>query len=142
MSNITLDLSNEERFETNTFTIDKNITFIFGKNGTGKTTLTNLLKDNATDYEVSVFQGFETVVSESNMLDAVILGKDNVEIDKKSLKKCWDRENKIRCWKNRENISEQPDDPNNLWARYEEKKTEYNNQKDKLDKFLEQQHLR
>lgn len=55
MSNITLDLSNEERFETNTFTIDKNITFIFGKNGTGKTTLTNLLKDNATDYEVSVF---------------------------------------------------------------------------------------
>lgn len=31
MSNITLDLSNEERFETNTFTIDKNITFIFGK---------------------------------------------------------------------------------------------------------------
>ena len=87
MSNITLDLSNEERFETNTFTIDKNITFIFGKNGTGKTTLTNLLKDNATDYEVSVFQGFETVVSESNMLDAVILGKDNVEIDKKIAEK-------------------------------------------------------
>lgn len=137
MSNITLDLSNEERFETNTFTIDKNITFIFGKNGTGKTTLTNLLKDNATDYEVSVFQGFETVVSESNMLDAVILGKDNVEIDKKIAEKNAEIE-KIKSDVERieKNISEQPDDPNNLWARYEEKKTEYNNQKDKLDKFF------
>ena len=108
MSNITLDLSNEERFETNTFTIDKNITFIFGKNGTGKTTLTNLLKDNATDYEVSVFQGFETVVSESNMLDAVILGKDNVEIDKKIAEKNAEIE-KIKSDVERieKNISEQ-----------------------------------
>lgn len=95
------------------------------------------MKDNATDYEVSVFQGFETVVSESNMLDAVILGKDNVEIDKKIAEKNAEIE-KIKSDVERieKNISEQPDDPNNLWARYEEKKTEYNNQKDKLDKFF------
>ncbi len=71
------------------------------------------------------------------MLDAVILGKDNVEIDKKIAEKNAEIE-KIKSDVERieKNISEQPDDPNNLWARYEEKKTEYNNQKDKLDKFF------
>lgn len=62
--------------------IDKNITLYLVK-WYWQDDATNLLKDNATDYEVSVFFGiWKTVVSESNMLDAVILGKDNVEIDK------------------------------------------------------------
>lgn len=60
-----------------------------------------------------------------------------LKLIKKSLKKNAEIE-KIKSDVERieKNISEQPDDPNNLWARYEEKKTEYNNQKDKLDKFF------
>ena len=136
MSNITLDLSNEERFETNTFTIDKNITFIFGKNGTGKTTLTNLLKDNATDYEVSVFQGFETVVSESNMLDAVILGKDNVEIDKKIAEKNAEIDKiQLDIAELETNVTKQPGKPNNLWARHQKKEVKFKKQKDKIEEF-------
>lgn len=36
MTIIDLDLRNEKCFEDDCFSIDKNLTFIFGQNGTGK----------------------------------------------------------------------------------------------------------
>lgn len=41
--------------------IRKKITFIFGKNGTGKSTFTEEIKKMTSDYDVSVFQGFRKV---------------------------------------------------------------------------------
>ena len=40
-----VDLSNEELFYEDEINFDKNLNFVFGKNGTGKSTLTKLLKE-------------------------------------------------------------------------------------------------
>ena len=52
-----IDLSTVEVFDSNELEFDKRITFIFGKNGTGKSTLTEELKNlSAAEYEVSTFR--------------------------------------------------------------------------------------
>ncbi len=48
-------------FEDSELELDKKITFIFGKNGTGKSTFTEEIKKMTSDYDVSVFQGFRKV---------------------------------------------------------------------------------
>ena len=94
------------------------------------------MKDNATDYEGSVFQGFETVVSESNMLDAVILGKDNVEIDKKIAEKNAEIDKiQLDIAELETNVTKQPGKPNNLWARHQKKEVKFKKQKDKIEEF-------
>lgn len=81
-----LDLTDVECFakENNKLEIKKNINFIFGKNGTGKSTLTRLIKEQKSDeYDVRIFDGFEGVVGKDNKLNAVVLGEKNNEIDNK-----------------------------------------------------------
>ena len=49
-----IDLSSVNIFEDNELELDKKITFIFGKNGTGKSTITEEIKKLNSDYDVSV----------------------------------------------------------------------------------------
>lgn len=54
--------------------------FIYGKNGSGKSTITNeIIKQYADQYDVRVFQGFDSV-AENSRLKAISLGRENAEL--------------------------------------------------------------
>jgi cation transport ATPase len=78
-----IDLSSLDIFESNKINFDKKITFIFGKNGTGKSTITKEIKKLTTSYEISIFQGFSDLIDENKRLNAVILGEENKVINNK-----------------------------------------------------------
>lgn len=65
------------------FTIAKKINFIFGRNGTGKTTISDQIMSQLSDeYDVCLFKDFGGVV-ENDRLNAVALGTTNAKIQKK-----------------------------------------------------------
>ncbi|WP_099950953.1 AAA family ATPase [Ezakiella peruensis] len=78
-----IDLSGVDVFDESSIEINKKTCFIFGNNGTGKSTFTNYIDDSLTNFDVRVFQGFDSVVNGNEELNAVVLGEQNVEIDKK-----------------------------------------------------------
>lgn len=81
---IKIDLSkHNEKFTTTCFQIEKKVNFIFGKNGTGKTTLANEIESQLSDdYNVLVFRDFDGVIDENDRLKAIALGVDNASIQK------------------------------------------------------------
>lgn len=87
MSEISIDLS-KQRYQV--FDLEKgeeliltNKNFIFGKNGTGKSTLTSLIHNQyQTEYDIRIFTGLESILIDSK-LNAVVLGKENAEIKRK-----------------------------------------------------------
>ncbi len=86
MSEIKIDLSaqcledDQKLFKDNEISL-KNKNFIFAKNGSGKSTLAKLiLKQKSSDFDVRIFNGFETQLSEDKKLNSVILGQENEEI--------------------------------------------------------------
>lgn len=132
-----IDLSNEELFYENEINFDKNLNFVFGKNGTGKSTLTKLLKEyGEQDYDVRVFQGFENMVGENNRLNAVILGEENneiaqeIEIKKEDIKKKEGEIDKINL-----EIKEPKDNSENLWKKFEKIKKNINQKNSQIQDF-------
>ena len=78
-----IDLSNEPLYMENSLDLSKKYSFVFGKNGTGKSTLTRIISEQgSSDYDVRIFAGFEGVVDEHSNLNAVVLGKENSKINK------------------------------------------------------------
>lgn len=75
-----LDLRGQMLFESDELDINKRITFIYGKNGTGKSTLTDIIRRQCSEYDVRIFQGFENVVDANKRLNAVVLGEENTSI--------------------------------------------------------------
>ena len=71
MSDVILDLKNEGLFINDELELTTNISFLYGKNGTGKSTLTSLFREQISDYDVRVFQGFEGVIGSNKKLNAV-----------------------------------------------------------------------
>ena len=78
---ISIDLSNEILFIDNTINFNDKVTFVYGRNGTGKSSLSKIIKDQLLDREVSVFQGYESILGENKKLNAVILGEKDKLID-------------------------------------------------------------
>lgn len=78
-----INLSNEKLFISNELSLDKKLNFIYGKNGTGKSTLTKILVDdyNSDSLKVCAFQGFSSIIGENNLLNAIILGEKNKKIE-------------------------------------------------------------
>ena len=77
-----LDLSSIEVFEEDQIDFDKRVTFIFGKNGTGKTTIAEEMKKLTPGYDVMTFQGFANIIDENKRLNAVVLGEENATISR------------------------------------------------------------
>lgn len=86
MTDLKINLSSfSERFSENSFvfTITNKINFIYGKNGTGKSTIARSIKDQFFSiFNIYLFNGFEGIVGENNRLDAVALGTENTKIQK------------------------------------------------------------
>ena len=55
--------------------------FIFGKNGTGKSTISKLIRKQAIDKDVRIYQGIKSVIT-NGKLNSVTLGEDNVTAQK------------------------------------------------------------
>lgn len=80
-----INLSNEKLFISNELSLDKKLNFIYGKNGTGKSTLTKILVDdyNSDSLKVCAFQGFGSIIGENNLLNAIVLGEKNKKSKKR-----------------------------------------------------------
>lgn len=78
-----VDLSTNKLFKTEKILLDKKLNFIYGKNGSGKSSLTKLLLDeyNSDNIKVVAFQGFESIIGENDILNAIILGENNKKIE-------------------------------------------------------------
>lgn len=132
-----LNLSKNKLFNEDEITFDKKVTFIYGKNGTGKTTISNLCNTLNDQFDVHVFQGFESVISENLKLNAIALGENNSIISSKIEKIKYDIELKNHEIEEIKKLIEEPIDKNttNIWTRLNDADKDYNNEKDKIIKF-------
>lgn len=133
MCSLRIDLSQfPERFKDDSreLIISNNVNFIFGKNGTGKTTISKAITNNLSDnYNIHVFSGFDGVVGENFRLDAVSLGTKNATI-----------QNEINAITEEiKNISSNVEKPiekkENLYTKYEKSKSVCNKQKNEIENF-------
>lgn len=80
-----IDLTNYSHvFKDNELSELKEKIFIYGKNGTGKSTICHAIKEQmGGEYDIRTFQGFESVISEDKKLNSIILGENNNKIQLK-----------------------------------------------------------
>ena len=81
---VKIDLSDVDLFSDNEIVLDKRPVFIYGHNGTGKSTFGRIIESRLqSQCDVSVFRGFEKLIDEEKKLNAVLLGEENIKISKK-----------------------------------------------------------
>lgn len=135
-NNMTIDLSDVSVFESNELELDTTLTFIFGRNGTGKSTLTEEFK-KIDEFDVRVFDGFDDIVDENKKLNAVALGTENADINKKIEIAEKDIESlKGKIDSVRKGLEEPIDGVSNFWSRRELAKKDWNDQKNVIDAFF------
>lgn len=70
-----------DRFENPSLENLKAKNFIFGKNGTGKTSISHaILKQYNDQFDIHLFEGFNSVVGDNHILDAISLGTQNANV--------------------------------------------------------------
>lgn len=111
--------------------------FIYGRNGTGKSTLTKIIEDQlCIKYDVSVFQGFDNLIDEEEKLNAVLLGEENVKINQKikflekDIKEINEKADVIK-----KQIEAPSDGSTNCFSRKETAERNLFNQNKKIDEF-------
>ena len=82
---LNIDLSKQEypvfdtENEKKVFNLSKSKNIIFGRNGTGKSTLCKLIEEQfSNEYNVHIFSGFDGLVVD-NKMNALFLGKETKE---------------------------------------------------------------
>ena len=133
-----IDLASVDVFKENELDLDRRITFIFGKNGTGKSTITNEIRKLSQAYDVSVFQGFSNIIDENKRLNAVVLGAENSEINRRIDEKKAELEKKQLEKETIEKSLREPEDESisNYWSKKKEAEKEYKDKNKEIDDFF------
>jgi len=121
-----------DRFADNSreLSVSKKVNFVFGKNGTGKSTIAEAIKTQlAQSHNVCVFDGYEGVVGENHRLDAIALGTENAEIQKQI-----DAVEK-RIAEIRKEVEKPEDETENLFTKSAETGEAHKKQENKIDPF-------
>lgn len=128
----TIDLSNYNYvFSDSELTDLKRKNFIYGKNGTGKTSLVMAIKDQySEEYDIKIFDGWQGVIKESEYLDAIALGEKNAD------KQTEIDEIETEIKKINKKICEPEDKCDNLFKKQQEVNRLYKKQTTKIQKFL------
>lgn len=109
-SKMAIDLSRLEYplYEDHFLEFQSQKCIIFGKNGTGKTSLCKLVSEQIKDMDVRIFNGFDNILGSNEKLNAVILGEDNVQIEKQIEK---ERNKQSQKLQEKEKIKETIEEP-------------------------------
>lgn len=132
-----VDLTNANSFAENEISFDKNINFVFEKNGTGKSTIAELIQEQNLIDDVRVFHGFEGVIDENKRLNAVVLGEFNKEINNKIKTKLSEIEKKNEDIEKITIAVSKPEDDSvkNFWTEFESAEKKYNKKYQKIEQF-------
>ena len=132
-----VDLSEFKFFEDNELDIDKKVTFIYGKNGTGKSSIVKSIKRLNNEYKVEVFEGFDNIIDENKRLNAVIIGVENVDINEQINKKRKNIEEiEIEIEKINKNIMQlENKKEENYYTKLEKAKYEYQTKNNEIETF-------
>lgn len=136
-----LDFSSTVFFSNSDIEFDKPINFVFGKNGTGKSTITNLVNEQYGDsLDIRVFQGFDSIIGEDKKLNAVTLGEENTSINEQITDKEAEKDNLIL---NIEKMSKEIREPENkkivnVFSKLEDSKKEKKNKNKEIESFYTQ----
>lgn len=79
---VTVNLSENDLFEADAIDFDQVVNFVYGRNGTGKSTLTHLIEKQYSgqdEVQVLTFTGYLNILSDNHKLNAILLGNENVE---------------------------------------------------------------
>lgn len=129
---IKVDLSShKDKYSSDSleFLISKKVNFLFGKNGSGKTTISDeILRQFSDTHSVHVFKDFDGVAT-NERLDAVALGTKNAAIQKQIDAVDVDIANL------RKEVDKPDDDTENLYTGALAAKKSYDDQSSKLDRF-------
>ena len=71
-----IDLLNNALFKEDKIEFPKNVNFLYGRNGTGKSTLSKEIATqfgNSDDYKVFAFQGFENLLHGNEKIIALLI---------------------------------------------------------------------
>lgn len=134
---IHVDLSIESSlFLDNQLDFAHKVNFVYGKNGTGKSTLAKLILDQFPDKDVRIFDGFDGILGENHKLNAVVLGIKNVDIDNQ-IRQCEGKKSNLEKQKAliESQLKEPENGETNLWVKLEEAQSAYNDACQELDKF-------
>ena len=130
--NLKLDLSaHTDKYASDSLELllSKNVNFIFGKNGTGKTTISNeIALQFSNNYSVHVYKDFEGVAI-NERLDAVTLGVENASIQEKV--NALDSE--IALIKNE--VQEPENQTGNLYTKAADAKKKFDNENRTIERF-------
>ena len=123
----------QERFNKAKLSDIKKKTFIFGKNGTGKSSIVECIqKQYANKYDIKVFQGYEQIIADYGKLDLIALGVENVEIQKQ-IKELEPKIKELEA-----ELDETPDGKDNLKKKYNQQINVVNKIKVELDEFYKE----
>ena len=125
-------------YKENNLELSSRVNLIYGKNGTGKSTLCNLIKEQLSEeYDVELFNGFDSVISENDKLDLVTLGEENVQIERtiKELEaKLKNKQEEFN--KNEVNLIDDDNNKDNLFAKYSVAQSNFKNANKNLEVYL------
>ncbi len=127
-----LDLP-QDRFNVVKLKDIKKKTFIYGKNGTGKSSIVECIqKQYSNEYDIKVFQGYERIIVDYGKLGLISLGVENVEIQKQI------KEKEVEIKVLEADLDDTPGDRETLQKRYNKQKNVVNKIEEKLDEFYKE----